>query len=165
MIDRRNRPQPLSDLIGVVLKPAVERHGLATSEIIARWPEIVGQRFHRVTRPIRVLWPRRGPLSTPEQQHEPGTLVICVESAHVLDVQYAAEALLERVNALYGYKAIGKLQLRQGPVARREETMRPRIAEQAPRPEAIAAVEDVDLRKALEELGKGVAGQRKLTGS
>ena len=160
MVDRRARARPITDFVGIVMKPSVERHGLATSEIIARWPEIVGERLGRVTRPIRVVWPRRGIEPAPGAVCEPGTLVVGCESAAVLDVQYAGEAILDRINALYGWKAIAKISLRQGPVARAAPPAPPRLADAPPVPGKIAEIDDENLRRALEELGRGVAGRR-----
>jgi hypothetical protein len=165
MIDRRQRARAITDLVGVVMKPAVERHGLATSEIIARWPEIVGERLGRVTRPIRVVWPRRGIEPAPGAVAEPGTLVVGCESAAVLEVQYAGEAILDRVNALYGWRAIARISLRQGPIARPEPQPAPRLAAAPPVPEKVAEIEDENLRRALHELGRGVAARRRVTGS
>ena len=162
----KTRTRAIGELMGEVLAPALNAHGIATSEIVARWPDIVGRRFEEVTQPLRVVWPRRGRMAAPDAPADRGTLVVLVEGAHALEFQYAAAGVLERVNAFYGYAAIEKLSLRQGPVARRP------VARAAPRPaapvapERIAAVEDEDLRRALFELGRSVAGAApKVTGS
>ena len=50
--------------------------------------------------------------------------MIRVESAFALELQHLAPVVIERVNAYYGWRCIGKLVLKQGPV-RRAEKKRP----------------------------------------
>lgn len=164
MTPRSRRPQgtPLSDAVGKVLAPVVRQHGLATSEVIARWPEIVGERFADVTRPVRVLWPRLASEVAADRPREPATLVVRCVGAHALDLQHAAPIILERINGLYGFAAIGRLTIRQGPVEPRDKKTRPPAAPPAPRHLTLGldAIADEALRDALDRLGRAVAADR-----
>jgi hypothetical protein len=160
---RRSTPK-LADLVGAALAPAMSRHGFATSELIARWAEIAGPRFSGVTRPLRVTWPRR-PEEAPEGPPARGTLVVLCEGAHALDLQHEAPVLLERINVLYGWRAVERLAIRQGPVAARRAERPAGDAPVAPAgmQERLRAVADDELRRALGRLGGHVASSGRLT--
>jgi hypothetical protein len=162
---KRPRSTPkLAELVGGALAPAMQRHGFATSELIARWADIAGPRFAAVTRPLRVTWPRRPEDAAGDAPATRGTLVVLCEGAHALDLQHEAPVLLERANVLYGWRAVERLAIRQGPVARRGiESRRPEPPPSPPMAEAVRAVADDDLRRALDRLGREVAAERRLT--
>ncbi len=96
------RPKPLADLIDVCLGPALAAQGFASADIIAAWPEIVGERLSGFTQPVKIEWKRKGAGSDPGTRPEPSTLVIRVESAFAIEVQHLAPVIVERVNAHYG---------------------------------------------------------------
>ena len=104
---------------------------------------------------MKIQWPR------PVEGHaqEPATLVLRVEGPMALEIQHASDVILERVNRFFGWSAVGRLALRQGPLSRRE---RPRAAKapDAAQVEEIAqtlsSVEDDALRAALARLGAAI---------
>ena len=154
----------LADLAGEVMAPLAERHGLATAQIILRWQELAGPGLAHATRPLRIQWPRRG--DTPEDRAAPprrigATLVIACESALALDLQFAAPALIERVNLLFGWQAVTRVSIRQGPVDRKPAPAVPAIPPQAPRHmvSGLDALDNDDLRRALGRLAAGVASR------
>lgn len=150
----------LAQLVPQVLAPALKAHGIATAEIIAHWDDLVGARFAPVTRPLRITWPRRPEGAPPDRATDPATLVVRCESAHALEFQHSIDHVLERINALYGWHAIGRVTIRQGPV--RELALTKPAAPDAPlQPalaRAVAAVEDEELRAALDRLGRAISG-------
>ncbi|HMJ45023.1 MAG TPA: DUF721 domain-containing protein, partial [Pseudolabrys sp.] len=90
---------------------------------------------------------------------EPATLVLRVEGPAALEIQHLSSVILERVNRFFGWQAIGRIQLRQAPLRRREKPAPPpppdpaiaaRIAEGMPE------VVDEDLRQALGRLGAAI---------
>lgn len=155
------RPKPLADLVGRLLGPSLAAQGFSGADVVASWAEIVGERLAARSRPLRVEWPRRR--GQEGDRPEPATLVVRVEGAFALDLQHMAPLVMERINAVYGWRCIGRMVLKQGPVARprppapaRREVPdgeRRRIAA------AIAAVEEPPLRLALERLGCAVASR------
>jgi hypothetical protein len=76
-----------------------------------------------------------------------------------LEIQHASDALLQRVNRFFGWSAVGRLALRQGPLSRQDRPIRPRppdaraVAKVA---ETLSAVEDEELRAALARLGASI---------
>ena len=156
------RPRHLAELIDASLGRALAAQGFATSDVLVAWPDIVGERLAAATQPLKIEWPRRRAGADPTSRPDPATLVIRVESAFALDAQHLAPVIVERVNAHYGWRCVGKLVLKQGPVRR---TASSRAAPAPPLPEterariadAIAGVEEEGLRGALDRLGQAVA--------
>jgi hypothetical protein len=155
-------PRPLADLIDACLAPALAQQGFAGRQIVSLWPEIVGERLGQYSRPLKIDWPRRrnGP---GEAAPDPATLVVRVEGAFALELQHLAPVIIERVNRHLGWRAIGKLVLKQGPVAQVAVTSAPRQAG----PEAVARVDgqvgkvsDEGLRQALTRLGHAIATRK-----
>ena len=153
--------KPLADLIDDCLAPALAAQGFAGRAIVSLWPEIVGERLAARTRPLKIDWPRRRP--APGDTSDPATLVVRVEGAFALDMQQLAPLVLERVNTHLGWRAVGKIVLKQGPVAV------PAAPAPPPRPDAklvadvakqVQMIEDPDLRAALARLGQSVAMRR-----
>lgn len=158
---KRSRPVPLADLVGGAVDPALAKLGFGQSSLILHWDDIVGERFAACCEPIKLQWPPRPgkrPLGS-ETAPKPATLVLRVVGAMALEIQHSAPVLIERVNAHLGWRAVGKLAIRQGPLtrARRAERIAPPDAQALARAEqATQGVEDEALRRALNLLGARV---------
>lgn len=153
--------KPLADLIDDCLAPALAAQGFAGRAIVSLWPEIVGERLAARSRPLKIDWPRRRP--APGEVSDPATLVVRVEGAFALDMQQLGPLVLERVNTHLGWRAVGKLVLKQGPV----EAPAPKQAAAPPDPAVVQRVAgqvshivDPDLKAALQRLGQAVAAKR-----
>lgn len=138
----------------IVTRAAYERYGRAYGEMLARWPAIAGDRLAAQTRPERIVWPR----SEPKERKSDGVLVVRVEPAFALDLQYEAPVLIERINGYFGYGAIGRLRIVKGPTGNKpRKAPRPPVAVD---PEAIgkqlAGIDDDRLKAALSKLGSGL---------
>lgn len=153
--------KPLAELIDDCIAPALAAQGFAGRAIVSLWPEIVGERLAARSRPLKIDWPRRRP--APGEASEPATMVVRVESAFALEMQQLGPLVLERVNSHLGWRAVGKLVLKQGPVAP------PPAPKPAPPPDPaalarieaqVAGVENAELREALARLGRGIAQRR-----
>jgi hypothetical protein len=152
----------LADLIDVCLGPSLAAQGFAASDVITAWPDIVGERLASFTRPVKIDWKRKPAHADPEARPDPAALVVRVESAFALELQHLAPVVVERVNAHYGWRCVGKLVLKQGPVRRPEPRRKPvtQLSE-ADRQRVDAAVEPIvedGLRAALDRLGQAVVG-------
>ncbi|HEX2554029.1 MAG TPA: DciA family protein [Microvirga sp.] len=157
------KPRPLADLLDACLGPALRAQGFAAADVILAWPDIVGARLAAFTQPVKLEWKRKGSGRDPGARPDPATLVVRVESAFALEMQHLAPQVVERVNAHYGWRCVGKLVLKQGPVRRfREERSPPRAlsaAERARVDAALAPVGEDRLRDALGRLGQAVLAQ------
>jgi hypothetical protein len=148
-------PRPLSAIAGATLNDALKRQGFASTEIVARWADIVGAEVAAHSEPLKINWPRRGE----EETAEPATLILRVEGPAAIEIQHLSSVILERVNRFFGWRAIGRLALRQAPLKRSA----PKTAPPPPDPaaaariaESLPQVEDEDLRQALARLGAAI---------
>ena len=151
----RSFPRPLSELLGATLNDTLKSQGFASTEIIARWADIVGPEIAAHSEPMKITWPRRGG----EETAEPATLVLRVEGPAALEIQHLSAVILERVNRFFGWQAIGRIALRQAPLRRRERAKPPAAARSGrggPHRRRAAAIEDEDLRQALGRLGAAI---------
>jgi hypothetical protein len=162
MLKRRPRLSHLSDFVEACLGPSLAAQGFATSDVIVAWPDIVGERLASFTQPLKIEWKRRSAGADPATRPEPATLVVRVESAFALEMQHLAPVVIERVNVHYGWRCIGRIVLKQGPV-RRPESRRPAAppVSEADRQRVDAAVRPIAeeaLKAALGRLGEAVIG-------
>jgi hypothetical protein len=151
----RSFPRPLSEFMGATLSESLKAQGFASTEIIARWADIVGAEIAAHSEPMKISWPR----AVGEDSPEPATLVLRVEGPAALEIQHLSAVILERVNRFFGWQAIGRIALRQAPLRRREPpTPSPPLdPEVAARIAAtMPAIEDEDLRQALARLGASI---------
>jgi len=148
----RPRLRALHELTGKTIADLFARQGFASTGIVTHWAEIVGPEIADHAEPIRMVWPRR----VHEDDPEPAALVLRVEGPVALEIQHLSGVIIERVNRFFGWRAVGRIQIRQAPLARRSKKTRP-----APPDPAVVArlasemadIEDESLRGALARLG------------
>jgi hypothetical protein len=142
---------------------AFEKYGFSAATLLTDWALIAGADVAGYTVPDRLKWPR-GPGAYAEVEEcaegRPGaTLVLRVDPARALDVEYKGRQIIERINAYFGYRAVAALRLIQAPVeAAKPRETRPGGA-RAPSPAAAATDEGDPLARALARLEAGVLGQ------
>ena len=147
--------KPLSVLLSDVFSDAYAKQGFAARELVTRWSEIAGPEVAAHSEPLKIQWPR----PVEGQPQEPATLVLRVEGPMALEIQHASDVILQRVNRFFGWSAVGRLALRQAPLARRDRSPLSRapdpksVAEVA---ETLSSVEDEELRAALARLGASI---------
>ena len=151
----RSQPKSLGQLVGKTIADALARQGFASTGVVTHWPEIVGPEIADHAEPMRMIWPRR----VHEDDPEPATLVLRVEGPVALEIQHLSGVIIERVNRFFGWRAVGRIQIRQAPLARRGRKAPP----PAPDPAIVARlaagmadIADDELRGALARLGAAV---------
>ena len=148
-------PRPLADVVRKALSNAFPKQGFAATELIVRWPEIVGAEIAAHSEPEKIRWPRPVGDAAPE----PGTLMLRVEGPTAVEIQHLSGVIIERVNRFFGWQAVADLALRQAPLRHRAPAKPP-----APDREAAARIAttlteiaDEKLRAALARLGAAVS--------
>lgn len=148
----RSFAKPLSQLVGKTIADAFARQGFASTGLVTHWDEIVGAEIAAHAEPLRMNWPRR----VHEDDPDPATLVLRVEGPVALEIQHLSGVIIERVNRFFGFRAVGRIAIRQAPLTRRGAKPRPA----PPDPAAIArlaegmtGIADDKLRAALARLG------------
>ena len=152
---RRQPPKLLSQIVGKTIADAFARQGFASTGLVTHWPEIVGADIADHAEPMRMIWPRR----VHEDDPEPATLVLRVEGPVALEIQHLSGVIIEKVNRFFGWRAVGRIQIRQAPLARRKVKAAPK----GPDPAVVArlaagltGIADEGLRTALARLGASV---------
>ncbi|AVO37411.1 DUF721 domain-containing protein [Pukyongiella litopenaei] len=152
-----------SNLLGERIRKAGESRGFAVSRLLTHWEEIAGADIAAVARPVKVGYARGG---------FGATLTVLTTGAQAPLLEMQKERLRERVNAVYGYNAIARVQITQtAPTGFAEGqaqfTPKP-AADPATAPETrrlaaetAAPVQDGDLRDALERLGRNVLSRNR----
>ncbi|GLI21145.1 hypothetical protein GGQ86_001333 [Xanthobacter flavus] len=158
---RRYRgPRPLADFVAPGISDLCGRAGFSVVEVVTHWDEIVGPDLAPRCIPLKLQWPR--------EEGAAATLVVRVEGAYAIELQYAAGVVVERINAYFGWRCVGRLTLRQGPVPPRHA---PPPVPPKPDKAAVAAVrqelneeigtfEDEALADSLARLGALVRRER-----
>lgn len=162
----RNKSNPaakhIADLVGKFLDPVIERRAGMTMDLIATWDHIAGDPHHALSRPEKLSWPGRD-----AEEFEPATLLVACESTHVLFMQHDSDQIIERINAYFGFYAVGRLKFVQKPVSQQSESSstsgkhRPTVRDLDAKRSAdlehiLSQVSDPELKAALEKLGAGV---------
>lgn len=149
--DRSWRTQSLGSLLPKVARPVLGRHGLAAGGIVADWPSIVGAQLAECCLPMRLVFP-------PGERSD-GTLYLRVQGSLALELQHLEPVVLERINSYFGYRAVIRLKIQQGPVPRplRAPALAPIPAAADPAiDEAVSGVADEELRRRLRQFGRAL---------
>ena len=144
---RRPGGRALARLVPALTRKAFAERGFHEAAVLTDWPDIVGAELAIHCAAIQL-------------GHD-GTLVVRAEGPTATRLQHLEPQILDRIATYFGFRAVKRLSLRQGPVARRQPA--PRIAT-IDRPEPPASLEselenlpDEALREALIRLGSRVA--------
>ncbi len=158
----------LGDLVPEAVAATLRERGFASSAVLTEWREIVGPHLARWTHPVEIRWPRRPSETAPAAKPAPAkqekaqraVLVIGCPGAFALDVQMASAAIVEAVNRRLGFGCIGSLQIAQMPQPEPPPPSSSRELDPALVREieaGLTGIEPDDLRRALAELGAGIA--------
>ncbi|MCW8915025.1 MAG: DciA family protein [Magnetovibrio sp.] len=156
---RTHRVKPVAQTVDRLTRGILGNHGFAHATIVTKWPQIVGDDMARHTLPEKIVFSRDGATG--------GTLHLKTDSgAFAMELQHNEPLVLERINTFFGYRAVVRIKLIQGPLPRNRETAQ---RAKPPRPlskaetEAIAGtvatVDDPELQEALARLGRNVMGK------
>ncbi len=155
---RFNAPRGLNVALGRLTKPLVKQRGAVFGDILSRWPEIVGPLLSPDTQPERLTYGAR--------DGHGATLEVGVNGAQALELQHLAPLVIERINSYFGYRVVAVLKLKQMPIRPKPSQVRPSRIPQRLGPEEAArlaellsAIEDKNLRQALETLGRSLLKQ------
>ncbi|HJQ60583.1 MAG TPA: DciA family protein [Vineibacter sp.] len=165
-LDRRGGLKSVGVHVARLTLPLAQRRGTATARLALEWPRIVGPEIAGHSLPERLIGAPQGDKSNRRPpRREGGTLRLRVDGPLALELQHLAPQLIERINSYFGYAAVARLQIVQGPLPRRPVPTRPvRPPLDAAQARALQArlqpVGDAGLRSALERLGRAVLARR-----
>jgi hypothetical protein len=153
----RSAAKPLAEFTHALIAETLAARGMGETSLIVNWPAIVGRTIAQRARPIELRWPPRGWKRDPEAGAAAATLVLRIEGEFALEAQHSAAVIIDRVNAHLGWRCVGKIAYRQGPLSplkeRPSRAPAPSDAAQAAGRAAASSIEDEGLREALARLG------------
>jgi hypothetical protein len=170
----RARPQAVyakavGSFVPKLTQKAFEKYGFSTATLLTDWVQIAGADVAGYTVPERLKWPRGAGVSVEAEEGDDGrpgaVLVLRVDPARALDIEYRGRQLIERINAYFGYRAVAQLKLIQAPVAPAVGPKTPLQSPPARTPEIQSQAGDDPLASALARLGDRVLGHGGLGGS
>ena len=147
---RRKRMTRLSGLIDKMVAPSVQKRGFVISRLVSEWPAIAGD-MARWSRPSQINLSRGGG----------GTLKLAIASGFGPVALQMKAAIIDRVNAAFGYRAISEVVFVQTlPPPRRDTSHVPPATPPEARARAtweldakLEKVASPELRAALRRLG------------
>ncbi|SON54676.1 Zn-ribbon-containing, putative RNA-binding protein [Hartmannibacter diazotrophicus] len=162
---RRKGPVPIADMIPGALSPACRKRGFNSVELVAHWPDIVGDIYAETTQPDRITWPRL-PAGVEVDAAEPATLTLRASGTTALRLQHDLPRVIERINMFFGWRAVGRIRIVQMPLQPSLRRQRPKLGalpeeKRQKVHEACAGIEDDGLRAAVERLGRALASPRR----
>ena len=148
-----------------LVRRATEARGFAETRLLTHWEEIVGVDIAKIARPVSVKY-GKGQFGA--------TLTLLTTGANAPILKMEEEHIRARVNACYGYNAIGRMRITQtaptgfaegqvefAPQPKAKQDSNPAI--QARARQETSDVSDPGLRAALERLGTNVISKRNST--
>jgi hypothetical protein len=141
---------PLARAAAPALGAAGAKRGIAERRLFTEWRALAGEELSRLCRPVKMVWRVRG---------EPATLVVSADGPAAVEAAHLADRIAERVNAVYGWKAVARVkvtQTGQAPAAFAATPPTPPTPVDAAALARISGVADEGLRVALARLGENI---------
>ena len=168
MVKRKKKPEggnsvrspglkTLQQSVVKITDVAIRKRGFVESALIHKWASIVGEENAAWSVPNRLVFLRGSTLDA--------TLHLDVLSARALEIQHNELVILERINVVFGYKAINKIAIRQ-------VNSLSRTLKQPPAPTVLTESDkswvtdqlknhsNSDLKNALEALGQAILSRK-----
>lgn len=148
------RPAPRAAIsVSKVIKPFSKKFGKggsSASTLTKYWPEIVGERWAKISKPVKFTG-----------THERRTLIISAPGAAATLITSANQTIIERLNAHFGKKYIHRIRVLQTKL--RKSDKKTSISKRGLTPneeyklaEGLKNIQSNELKLALEKLGRGV---------
>ncbi len=145
------RPRPAGAALEKVTKAAFRKRGFTRREILTQWPAIVGDLMARYSCPERLQFGR--------DRNEGATLVVRAGAGFATELQHLHPIVLDRINTFFGYQAVARITIIQGPLPTPTATERRELRAVTPEEEAriadqVRGTQHPDLANALRTLGR-----------
>ncbi len=108
----------VGSFVPALTRKAFEKFGFSTTTLITDWARIVGAELAQSTIPDKLKWPRGGDMigDGDDGERRGATLILRVDPARALDIEYRARQIMDRINGYFGYRAIETIRLVQAPL-------------------------------------------------
>ncbi len=106
---RSGGPKALAVSLSEVTRKALRHRSLAERGLIVDWASIVGAETAALCHPVKLSFTRR-------DRRMDGVLALRVRPGQATRLLHMEPLLLERINGYFGYRAVARLRLQQGPL-------------------------------------------------
>lgn len=146
----------VEDSISMLLKPISkgnsQKYALINS-LVKRWPDIVGPKYSKFCHPQSVQFDKY-------KQNGAKLTIIAYNSASGFFLKNSSEILIDRIESLYGHKAIKRIYIKQEPkqVTFDKEIDQSKLTDQQQSyiKKTLSEVEDDELKKTLTKLAAAI---------
>lgn len=148
---RGGAARSVADMLPDVGRAAFRRFGFVQSSVVSRWPEIVGERYAKISVPESIRFP--------QGRRADGVLTLLIDGAHGTMLQHVAPTIIERVNRFFGYAAVARIAMKQGACMAPASRQAPPSLKPVPVDlgDSLRTVGDPELRACLESLAGALA--------
>lgn len=156
-IPRAPGGRKLARFLPRLTKPAFKARGFFAGAVLTRWAEVVGAELARMSAPERLHFPKGAAANA--------TLTLRVAPGYAPDIQHLEPLIIERINTFYGFHAVGRLKLMQGPLPVRPAAPVPSdqpldSAAEARLIAMTAGIADKALREQMQRLGRSLSRRK-----
>ena len=103
-----SRTLRLSQMVPKLTRAALRNRGFHQASILTDWTDVVGVEM--------------AAKSCPEKISRDGVLTLRVDGPIALEIQHREPQILERIATHFGYRAVSRISIRQGPLSHGEDT-------------------------------------------
>ncbi|MDP3531842.1 MAG: DciA family protein [Alphaproteobacteria bacterium] len=152
--------QAISNLIGEISRPFFQKQGLIDERLVFYWAQIVGDKLAQYSFPIKLVG-QQG------QVNSPRILEVLVNPGAALEITYAKNSIVAKINQFFGFALISDIRLKHGQIQKNDKKLpeRPKrtlnIHENEHIQSLVTSIQDENLRNALKNLGKALLSQQK----
>lgn len=149
----RGGVKKLNRLLPREAKTAFKKFGFSQTRIISQWKDVVGKDMAAASQPLKMRFPRGARAG--------GTLDILVDAGWAVELQHLEPLMIDRINSFFGYAAVAKITITQGPTGLAKPKAKEKDPELTPDQQQelealIGKTKDDDLRETLKRLGTGI---------
>lgn len=148
--------RPLSEATARIAGKSFERKYIALGRIVNNWEGIVGQKLADKAQPVKIHYRKKKGSDKPDAMLE-----IAASSAHATVLHYQKDLILERINQIFGDQWISGVRFVNLPSNTENKTRKKPKApltadEKKTLSDMLNSIEDDDMKKRLEFLGKAI---------
>ncbi|MFQ3361202.1 MAG: DciA family protein [Alphaproteobacteria bacterium] len=145
----RNYPVAIGRIINPIIKPIYKEYGTGLPEIEESWKHVIGEKYFKSTKPKQIKWINS---SNSSKNKKIGILVILAYGPISLEVQYLNDIIINKVNNIYGYEIIKKIQVIQVNDLKLEIESNKKAPLEANDLSEFNSIKNINLKKALSRI-------------
>lgn len=149
-VKRNYITKAVSEILPRVVTPIIKKNKIKSLGLIYDWKKIVGPKLAQLTRFERISYKYNEPMTA--------TLYLTVHPSLALEIQHTQPQLIAKINTHLGYKAVDRIQIKQGHFDLNTSPKTPQLSEKdrTKIESTIKSVENQELNQVLTNLGEKI---------